>query len=167
MSAFDRLGVVVLAVLSAWGWVHATDVADERIERGRYLVAVSGCNDCHTPGYPESGGTLPPSEWLVGSPVGFEGPWGTTYPANLRHLLASQSESQWLEHARKATRPPMPWFSLRNMTDEDLGAIYAFVRSLGDKGEPAPAYVPPGQAVLTPYYEFVPKAPGEHRQAAR
>lgn len=31
--------------------------ADQRmLERGRYLVVVGGCNDCHTPGYGESGG---------------------------------------------------------------------------------------------------------------
>lgn len=164
---FYRLGVVGLAVLSAWGAVRAAEGGDGRVERGRYLISVSGCNDCHTPGYPESGGTLPESEWLVGNPVGFEGPWGTTYPANLRHLIASQSESEWLGRARSATRPPMPWFSLRDMTEEDLKAIYAYVRSLGDKGEPAPDYVPPGQVVLTPYFDFVPKDPGEHRQAAR
>lgn len=167
MKAFYRVGILGLAMLSAWAGVRAADTANGQIERGRYLVSVSGCNDCHTPGYPESGGTLAESDWLVGNRVGFAGPWETTYPANLRRLIAAQSESQWLEHARRTTRPPMPWFALRDMTDEDLRAIYAFVHSLGEKGEPAPAYVPPGEAAPTPYVEFVPKAPGEHRQAAR
>ena len=99
--------------------------------------------------------------------MGFEGPWGTTYPANLRHLMATQSESEWLAHARRATRPPMPWFSLRDTTDDDLKAIYAFVRALGDQGGPAPGDVPPGQVVLTPYFEFVPKEPGKNWQVAR
>ncbi|MGE5153601.1 MAG: cytochrome C [Bdellovibrio bacteriovorus] len=165
MKRLNWLGALGVAMFWSWGSVHADAAA--QIDRGRYLVSVSGCNDCHTPGYPESGGTLPESDWLVGSSVGFEGPWGTTYPANLRKLIASQSESEWLRRARSATRPPMPWFSLRDMTESDLKAIYAFVRSLGDKGEPAPDYAPPGQAVLTPYFEFVPKGPGEHRQAAR
>jgi mono/diheme cytochrome c family protein len=167
MKRLDWLGVAGLAVMLAWGSARAGEDEAARIERGRYLVSVSGCNDCHSPGYPESGGTLPESDWLVGSPVGFEGPWGTTYPANLRHLMATSSESDWLARARTATRPPMPWFSLRDMKDEDLKAIYAFVRSLGDKGQPAPEYVPPGQVALTPYFEFVPKVPGENRQAAR
>lgn len=166
MKPVIMAGILGLAAFSAGGTAFADDPGDQ-VERGRYLVSVSGCNDCHTPGYPESGGTLPESDWLVGSPVGFQGPWGTTYPANLRLLMASRSESQWLEHARTATRPPMPWFSLRNMTDEDLKAIYAFVRDLGAKGEPAPDYVPPGQAVLTPFVEFVPKQSVEHRHAAR
>ncbi|MBI1424159.1 MAG: c-type cytochrome [Gammaproteobacteria bacterium] len=125
--------------------------------RGRYLLATSGCNDCHTPGYPEAGGKVHESKWLVGSAVGFQGPWGTTYPANLRLMLSKMSEQQWLQTARKPMRPPMPWFSLRDMSDTDLRAIYAYVRKLGPAGIPAPAFAPPGIAVKTPYFEFVPK----------
>lgn len=44
-------------------------------ERGKYLVLIGGCNDCHTPGFIESDGKGPAeSEWLTGSPVGFRGP---------------------------------------------------------------------------------------------
>ena len=127
------------------------------IEHGRYIVNISGCNDCHTPGYPESGGKTPRSDWLTGNPVGFQGPWGTTYPANLRLLVQSMSEAQWIARARTPMRPPMPWFSLQAMSDNDLRAIYRFVRHLGPKGEPAPAYAAPGQKVNTPYIVFVPQ----------
>lgn len=54
------------------------------VDRGRYLITIAGCNDCHTAGYPESGGKVPEFQWLKGSPIGYQGPWGTTYPANLR-----------------------------------------------------------------------------------
>jgi mono/diheme cytochrome c family protein len=74
------------------------------------------------------------------------------------------SESQWLEHARKEFKPPMPWFNLREMTDEDLKAVYAFVRSLGAAGVAAPAYVAPGGKVSTPYFVFVPQV--DQKQAA-
>ena len=121
------------------------------------MVSTSGCNDCHTPGYPQSGGKVPESQWLTGNPVGFQGPWGTTYPSNLRLSLAQLSESEWLQRARHATRPPMPWFALRDMSEHDLKAIYRFVRSLGAAGAPAPAYVPPGGTVETPYIVFVPQ----------
>ena len=46
--------------------------------------AVASCNDCHTPGYMQKGGAVPVGEWLTGTPVGYQGPWGTTYAANLR-----------------------------------------------------------------------------------
>lgn len=155
-----QIGSVLLlpAVLLVHGTAVGGQGADKRvIERGRYMVAVSGCNDCHTPNYPESGGKIPPAEWLTGNPVGFQGPWGTSYPANLRLLVQAMSEQQWLARVRTPMRPPMPWFSLRDMTDDDLRAMYHFVRSLGAKGAPAPGYAPPGQAVNTPYFEFVPK----------
>lgn len=53
------------------------------IQRGRYLVRITGCNDCHTPGYPESSGKTAEKLWLTGSPLGWRGPWGTTYASNL------------------------------------------------------------------------------------
>lgn len=133
------------------------------LERGRYLVGVGGCNDCHTPGYAESAGAVPEGARLTGSPVGFQGPWGTTYPANLRLVTQSQTEAQWIAAARTAMRPPMPWFNLRDMKDDDLRAMYRYIRSLGPKGEPAPAYAAPGQAVTTPYIVFVPQnLPQQH-----
>jgi mono/diheme cytochrome c family protein len=131
-----------------------------QVDRGRYLVHISGCNDCHTPGYMEAG-QAPESQWLVGTPVGFQGPWGTTYASNLRLVVDRLTEEQWLVHARAQRLPPMPWFNLRAMTDADLKAIYAFVRSLGDPGKPAPAYVAPGGKVTTPYIVFVPQVDAE------
>jgi mono/diheme cytochrome c family protein len=137
---------------------------DPRIERGRYLVTVGGCNDCHTAGYAEHAGQVPESEWLTGVPVGFQGPWGTTYPANLRHVVHSMTEAEWIAHARQERLPPMPWFNLRRMTDADLSAMYLYIRSLGDSGAPMPAYVAPGGHVDTPYIVFVPQV--DRKQAA-
>jgi hypothetical protein len=129
----------------------------DAIARGRYLIATSGCNDCHTPFYAERGGNVPETEWLVGMPVGFFGPWGTSYPANLRLVAARMSEEQFIARARSQLLPPMPWFSLAAMTDDDVRAMYQFILSLGPAGEDMPAYVPPGQKITTPYIEFVPR----------
>ena len=127
------------------------------VERGRYLARTAGCNDCHTPHYPEKAGDVPEREWLTGVPVGFQGPWGTSYPANLRLVLNDMTEAQWLARARQPMRPPMPWFALRDMSDDDLRAIYAYVRTLGPAGVPAPAAAAPGARVDTPYIVFVPQ----------
>jgi mono/diheme cytochrome c family protein len=135
----------------------ATSANKAELERGHYLVKTSGCNDCHTPGYPQSNGKIPESDWLLGNAVAFQGPWGATYPSNLRLKIHAMTESQWLVEARKELRPPMPWFNLAAMSDKDLKAIYHYISSLGAKGQPAPDFVPPGQAVNTPYIEFVPK----------
>jgi len=136
---------------------HTGSTVPSAVERGRYLVRIGGCNDCHTAGYPEAGGKLPEGQWLTGSAVGFRGPWGTTYPANLRLVLAPMSEAQWLARARSEMRPPMPWFNLRDMTDDDLKAIYHYVRQLGPAGQAAPQYAAPGQEVDTPYIVFEPQ----------
>jgi mono/diheme cytochrome c family protein len=149
--------IVIHALLLALAGAAAAHADAQSIERGRYLAATAGCNDCHTPGYPESAGAVPQAQWLTGSTVGFQGPWGTTYPANLRLYVQSLDETQWLERVRQPMRPPMPWFSLRDMSDTDLLAIYRFIRSLGPAGDPAPAAAAPGVEVATPYIDFVPK----------
>jgi mono/diheme cytochrome c family protein len=127
------------------------------IARGRYLVATSGCNDCHTAGYAEAGGKVAQSDWLLGTPVGFRGPWGVSYPANLRLTVQSVSEEEWLKFARVERLPPMPWFNLRDMNDDDLRSVYRFIRSLGPKGQRAPAPLAPNANVGTPYIQFTPQ----------
>jgi mono/diheme cytochrome c family protein len=124
------------------------------IERGRYLVKTAGCNDCHTPGYAQSGGDVPEGMWMTGDSLGYQGPWGTTYPINVRLFMQSLTEDQWLQIARKPARPPMPWFALRDMTDTDLSALYQYVRALGAGGALAPAYVEPGKPAKTPVVRF-------------
>ena len=160
-------GVTLVALLAGAvpGTASAADAESAAVKRGRYLVTVSGCNDCHTNGYLPANGKVPEKEWLTGSPVGYQGPWGTTYATNLRLVMARMTESQWVEHARKERLPPMPWFNLARMTDEDLQAVYAFVRSLGPAGVAMPAYVAPGGKVSTPYFVFVPVT--DQKQAAR
>jgi mono/diheme cytochrome c family protein len=141
---------------SAAASVAGGPAAANQVERGRYLVKTTGCNDCHTPGYIESAGRIEESRWLVGNSLGWQGPWGTTYPANLRLLMQGLTTDQWLLVARRQMRPPMPWFALREMTDADLLAIYYFTRSLGPAGSDAPAFIPPGKVARTP----VVKIPG-------
>ncbi|MEW5757302.1 MAG: cytochrome C [Pseudomonadota bacterium] len=156
---------LLCALLSAGvGTAAAEQKPDARmLERGRYILATSGCNDCHTAGYPENAGKIPVRDWVEGNPVGFQGPWGTTYPSNLRLTMHALTEDEWMAQARSERRPPMPWFMLRDMTDYDLKSIYHFIRSLGPAGKPAPAYAPPGQTVSTPYIEFFPKNLPEQR----
>lgn len=121
------------------------------VDRGRYLVRITGCNDCHTPGYNEAAGKVDEKLWLVGTSLGWNGPWGTTYASNLRLVMQQLTEAQWLVHARSQWRPPMPWFNLAQMTDADLVAVYRYVRQLGPAGEPVPRALPPGQEPPRPY----------------
>ncbi len=130
------------------------------VEAGRYLIQFGGCNDCHTPGWDTSNGTLPTSQWLLGNPIGFQGPWGTTYPPNLRLFTQTISERAWVQMFRTRTQnPPMPWMNYHDISDKDLTAIYRFIKSLGPKGIAAPARVMPGVKPKTPYILWVPQGP--------
>lgn len=171
MNTLQRfLAVTLLAAAPvSCGLVHAADsrtaapvvvagsveVSKAELDRGRYLVRVGGCNDCHTAGYAASAGNLPEEEWLLGDSTAYEGPWGTSFPTNLRLTMLRFNDQEWLTHARSfATRPPMPWFTMHQMNDQDLLAVLRFVQWLGPKGEPAPQPLPPGESWIGPVVRF-------------
>jgi mono/diheme cytochrome c family protein len=125
------------------------------IERGRYLVQLSGCNDCHTEEFMDKGGDVPEKEWLTGSRRGWRNEHGTTYPTNLRLLISRIDENQWVTLAKTMrTKAPMAWYRLREIKDSDLRAIYHYVRWLGPAGEPAPQSLPPEIDPPEPYIYF-------------
>ena len=133
----------------------AVDKADPLVQRGRYVVLTSGCNTCHTALYGMLGGNVPESDWLLGDKVGWRGVWGTTYATNLRIYMQTMTEEQWVQKGRTFTsRPPMPWFAIQAMSDEDLRALYRYVRSLGAAGKPAPSYLMPLVTPRGPYVQF-------------
>ncbi len=145
---------------------HANDVyaasLSESIEQGRYLVKIAGCNDCHTPGYLLSEGKVAEEQWLVGDGFGWRGPWGTTYATNLRNRIHGLTEDQWVAYARTLkARPPMPWFALNDMKENDLRSIYQFIRHLGPGGGESPAYLSPDQEPPPPYALFPSPPPVE------
>ncbi|MBF8254818.1 MAG: putative cytochrome c, partial [Deltaproteobacteria bacterium] len=107
------------------------------------------------PGFLATGGKAPQKEWLTGGVMGWRGPWGTTYPANLRLYFQEINEAQWVQLAREIRRrPPMPYYSLNSMSEADVRSIYKFINSLGAAGKPAPAFVTPGKVPPQPYVQF-------------
>jgi mono/diheme cytochrome c family protein len=133
----------------------AQQKSDPQVNRGRYLIKIGGCNDCHTAGYAPSGGKVPEERWLTGDILGWNGPWGTTYATNLRLYMQDVTEDQWVKKAKTLTaRPPMPWFNVQAMSTSDLRAMYRYVRYLGPAGKAAPAYLPPTQTPPEPAVRF-------------
>jgi len=70
------------------------------------------------------------------------GPWGVSYAANITSDatgIGNWSEAQFMKSIRKGLYkgldegrpllPPMPWFVLKNMTDEDLKAMYYYLKT--------------------------------------
>jgi hypothetical protein len=166
-SRFAARTAAALACLTLAGWAGGAQLGTgtpqsptaklsaKDVEPGRYLVQITGCNDCHTREYLLDEGKVPEEHWLTGDTLGWRGPWGTTYPPNLRMFMRKFSEDQWVKLAKNLrSRPPMPSFTLREMKEKDLRAIYRFVRFLGPAGGPVPAYLPPGQEPPQPYVQF-------------
>ncbi len=152
-AAFVMVALALMAAATPQG-------PDPLIARGKYLVAFGSCNDCHTAGWRASDGAIPVSAWMTGTSIGYRGPWGTTYPANVRLEFQSISEAQWLFMIKtRAGRWPMVWQDLRQLDGTDRRAIYRFIRSLGPAGKPAPDDVAPGEMPRTPYVDVLPTNP--------
>jgi mono/diheme cytochrome c family protein len=160
MSTLRSIVFAALFAAAAFTVSHASAATQAKadaqsIARGRYIAQLGGCNDCHTAKYMLSDGKVAQKDWLMGDILGWRGDWGTTYAPNLRITMSKLTEDQWVKTARTLeARPPMPWFTLREMKEQDLRAFYRFVRQLGSVGDPAPAYLPPGQTPNGPYVQF-------------
>jgi hypothetical protein len=152
------------------------------VERGRYLVTLAGCHDCHTPKTMTAAGPAPDekrmlsghpaSEKLPAVPKGlitpegwgavtnnhltaWAGPWGLSFSRNLTPDtatgLGSWTEEMFIKTIRDGKHqgegrpllPPMPWQMYRQMTDDDLKAVWAFLRSIPAINNPVPEVVPP------------------------
>jgi len=133
---------------------QAAAAKPDPVERGAYLVTIMGCNDCHTPGY--FYGQPDMNRMLSGSEAGWVGPWGTVYSANLtpdqETGLGSWTDDQIITALRTGQRPDgrvlaaiMPWANFSTLTDEDVHAIVAYLRSIPPVSHKPPAPVPPGQ----------------------
>jgi hypothetical protein len=102
---------------------------------------------------PALGGTW---QWAgAGSMTAFVGPWGTSYAANLTPDeltgLGIWTEDMFVRAIRlgkhwgqsRPIMPPMPWKVYRNLSDEDLHAVWAYLRSIPPIENRVPDYRPP------------------------
>lgn len=115
--------------------VAAPDLSDT-VKRGAFLVTIAGCKDCHTP--MNDKGEFLPGMSLAGGQI-FEGPWGRVASANLTPDASGipyYDEPLFLQALRTGyvrARPLnqiMPWRHYGGMTDDDLGAIFAYLKSV-------------------------------------
>ena len=151
---FQTLACVFVALPSSTVVAQAGSTG-ATLERGRYMVLTGHCNNCHTAGYVATSGKIPEDRWLMGNPVGWRSKQGTTYGTNLRLYVQALSEDGWIQAVRNGQpRAPMPWWSLRATSDDDLRAMYRYIRSLTPLGEPAPAFLPPDQVPPRPYQQL-------------
>jgi mono/diheme cytochrome c family protein len=154
-----RTGLTAVMLFGMAGFIHA----QTPVERGEYLVrGPAGCGNCHTPMGPE--GFVADQE-LAGRVVEDSEPFLAIAP-NLTPAgaIAGWSDTELARAIREGIRPdgsligpPMPFSMYRGLSDGDLGAIVAFLRTLpaveNDPGTSEyriplpPAYGPPVESV--------------------
>jgi mono/diheme cytochrome c family protein len=129
------------------------------VERGRYLVRITGCHDCHSPKI--KGMTPDLDRALSGRPTttplptptkdevhaapdltAWTGPWGYSVASNLTPdpttgIANRYNEANFIATMRTGKKPngtpimpPMPSDVYQNMTDDDLKAIFAYLRTI-------------------------------------
>jgi len=89
------------------------------------------------------------------SATAYAGPWGISFAANLtpdeNTGLGIWTEEMFIQALRSGKHmgqsrpimPPMPWAGLAQLPDEDLSAIYAYLRSIPPVVNHVPDYIPP------------------------
>jgi len=169
------IALPVLALSGAAPAAKSKLNSNAQIERGKYLVSICSCNDCHTPG--TLFGAPDFDRMLSGSEVGWSGPWGVSYARNLtpdkETGLGTWSDKDIITAFRTGKRPdgrvlnpPMPWQNLNAMSDKDAAAIVAFLRSIPAVSHKVPDIVPPGTSPSTPVIPFPPPGAWDAPKAA-
>jgi mono/diheme cytochrome c family protein len=116
------------------------NAADAKVERGKYLVTLAGCTDCHTPGF--FLGKPDMTRYLGGSDVGFAIPRlgvfvGRNLTPDKQTGIGSWTQEQILTAFTTGERPDgrvlapvMPYMAYSNLTNDDATAIAAYLQSL-------------------------------------
>jgi mono/diheme cytochrome c family protein len=112
----------------------------DKVPRGKYLVTVISCGDCHTPG--ALMGKPDMTRNLAGSDIGFFVPesgyfYGPNLTPDKATGLGKWSEDEIVTAIRTGKRPDgrmlspvMPWKSFASLTDDDARAIATYLKSL-------------------------------------
>jgi mono/diheme cytochrome c family protein len=113
---------------------------DAQIARGKYLVALGGCSDCHTPG--TFLGKPDMTRYLGGSDVGFSIPGlgvfaGRNLTPDKETGIGTWTSEEIVTAIRPGKRPDgrvlapiMPFEALASLTDADAEAIAAYLKSI-------------------------------------
>jgi mono/diheme cytochrome c family protein len=176
------------SALLAMTFTHAPSVRAQQptkqLARGKYLVELGGCHDCHTPKKVTPTGPEPdlslalsgqraaspvapvpagllgaaPTQWIAmtnADQTAWAGPWGISFSANLTPDkvtgLGNWTVAQFIQTVRTGKHlgvgrpilPPMPVQGLAVLTDSDLKAMFAYLRSVKPISNSVPAPIPP------------------------
>ena len=166
-----RWGTAVSAAVAAlmlcvteYGRAEGAD--REQITRGKYLVTLGLCNDCHTPGY--FFGKPDMARYLGGSEVGFEMPGlgvfhGRNLTPDVETGIGAWSVDDIVKAIQTGTRPDgrilapiMPWHAFAELTQPDALAIAAYLKSLPPVSNQVPGPFGPTETPTSFVFRVVP-----------
>lgn len=162
--------------------ISETTEIEDLVARGNYLIATTGCTDCHTPKKMTDHGPVPdeerflmghpadepipainkdeiaPGKWLLFSSglTAAVGPWGVSFAANItpdetgigtwkfENFKASLKHGKYkgMENGRMLL-PPMPWENFSKFTNEDLQAMFEYLKTIKPIKNIVPNPIPP------------------------
>jgi mono/diheme cytochrome c family protein len=129
-----------LAIATGYAVSQGIDSESAQVARGKYLVQLGGCTDCHTPGH--FFGRPDMARFLGGSDLGLEVPGlGTFVAPNLTPDndtgLGTWTKDEIAKAIQTGVRPDgrilapiMPWRGYASLTKSDAAAIVEYLRSL-------------------------------------
>jgi len=99
-----------------------------------------------------------PGPWMVSAAAtntAWAGPWGVSFTANLTPDdtgIGPWNEEIFINTLRTGKHwgqsrpllPPMPWFNYGKMSDDDLKAVFAYLRTIPPVHNTVPLPIPPG-----------------------
>jgi mono/diheme cytochrome c family protein/uncharacterized protein YjiS (DUF1127 family) len=160
------VAISILVVASRVLLAQNASAPDAQIARGKYLVAVAGCNDCHTPGY--FFGKPDMARFLGGSEVGFEIPGlgvfhGPNLTSDRETGLGNWSAEDIATAVTTGRRPDgrvlapiMPWHAFAGLSGEDVRAVVAFLKHLPPVKNKVPGPFGPGEKPTSFVMKIVP-----------
>ncbi len=166
--------VLAAAAIGAMPLSTSARADDAQVTRGKYLVNLGGCSDCHTPGYLL--GKADMSRYLGGSDVGFEIPGlgvfvGRNITPDKETGIGDWTTEQIVTALQTGVRPDgrqlapiMPYHALAGLTSEDVNAIAVFLKSVAPVSHAVPGPFGPGETVTSFTFRILP--PGETAAAA-
>jgi mono/diheme cytochrome c family protein len=147
-------------------WCNSASAIDWQAARGKYLLGIIPCTDCHTPG--TFLGKPDMKRYLGGSEVGFEVPGlGVFYGPNLtpdkETGIGNWTKEQVAAAIRTGKRPdgrmlapPMPVATFKSLTQADALAIAAYLKTLPPIKNKVPGPFGPTQKPTSFVYQVVP-----------
>lgn len=142
----------------------------EQARHGEYLVELLGCGTCHTDGALVGAPDL--DKALAGSRTGiaWSNPLGDKFPAivyppnitpDIETGIGARSDQQIADAVRAGVgrhgnrrMTVMPWQGYAKISEEDIAAITAYLRSIEPVSHKVPDEVAPGQEATAPFVYF-------------